>query len=258
MLPCLARRVQPATYYLLTFVLCLARVQPTCLGEERLPQLPKDSAWVRYQMDPEVDGKKNGAATVTLSFVGTAVEKGVVYRWIEIKRVITEPAAIAGTTISKILVPEKALIENDTPLDQVRRMWMQGRDKSVKQSEKVDAASLLDESLLWTPGMLKDSKPVDGEAKDIQYQNGQFKNSAAKSAERVYKNERMSAQLKSDIRREMKFTVWTHPDLPIGFAEARLESQRFRDDSKTGKPTLIVYRIQDFGAGAKSELPDNN
>ena len=88
-------------------------------GEDRLPELPKDGTWVRWQCETEFSGNKESTGPVTLSLVGTVIDDGEQSRWLEIKR---ENRQIFGITqLLKVLIPEKDILKSDRPFEHARR-----------------------------------------------------------------------------------------------------------------------------------------
>ena len=237
----------------------LAVFAPGILRADDAPdKFPKDGAWVRYETETVVSepgGERQSSAKCTLSFVGSVVDDGVPCRWVEIKRVITDPPELARTVITKTLVPEKDLPgERLTRLEHVRRRWSRLGDKPVREAETTGASHYSASLLLWTSGMLKNSEPVAKEAKDIDLQRGKLKNAEARTGEFIDNIRTRGAFADKEYKSVMKYIVWQHPDLPIGFAEARIVVARSLGPQKE----TTEYRIQDFGSDAKSELPDNN
>jgi hypothetical protein len=193
------------------------------------------------------------SATVSLCLVGTVIEDGVTYRWLETKVVIHDPPKIAGTQVHKILLPEEDLLESEKPFERVRRAWAQRGDSAAKETQ-ITSGVRSEEFLLWTPGMLKGSEPAKNETKDIDYQQGRFKDSQGRTGEIVHKRRLPNNK---EIKRVTKYTVWQHPDLQFGFAEARIVGESFLDAAKIQQFTS-VYRLQDVGTDANTELPNNN
>jgi hypothetical protein len=228
-----------------------------CRGEDRPRELPKDGAWARYQVQNDIAGERDTTASVTLSLVGTIVEDGVPCRWLETKMVIAEPPAKAGTFVNKILVPEADLLDREKPFEHVRRRWFGRRDEPPRLLA-ADSWENIEELLLWTPGMLKGSEAAKNESKDIDYQRGKFENAQARTGEIVYKRLRpRPPQEDIELKLVRKYTVWRHPGLPLGFVEARIASERFLGPMPAGRFSTI-YRLQDMGTDARSELPDSN
>jgi hypothetical protein len=245
-------------------------------------KLPKDGSWVRYEpisdreekpLGRPVSGSLRRVLTVTVSLVGTVVEDGMQCRWLEIKTVSVDAheyaeskeKAEAQGRVEKFLIPEKDLISSQKPFENVRRIWdtLPGRTevRQMKFPNMQYRADHLARFWFWTPGMLKDTKPAPNEAKDVEYKKGKLQNAEAQSGQRDTLVGAISPNGRDNRRSFVEsFTVWMHPDVPIGFAEARFESQQVdREDEtkKIGTPSAFSYRIQDFGSDAKSELPDN-
>lgn len=235
---------------------------PDCARSEDVAVLlPKDGAWVRYRYqstDYLGAEEKEMVATCGLKLVGTVVEDGVRCRWLESKFEIHDPPELARTQIIKTLVPEKALLESEHPLDDLRRMWTRIGDNPVQQVD-VTGGQRHDESLLlWSPGMLKKSELLKDEAKDIEYQQGRLKDAQARAGEFSFQGAvRKGFARGKQFKTVTKYTIWTHPDLPMGFAEARIAIDSSLDSAPAGK-SVAVFRLQDGGSDAVSDLPDSN
>jgi hypothetical protein len=258
---------QPAILRLLTsaplvaaFVVVAALLGMTpAIGhaEDRLRQLPKDGTWVRYQKDVAnlTNDKKYDPIKVTLSFVGSAVDEGEPCRWLELKHVIPEGRDGAGTYVSKVLVPERDLLESESPFEHARRTWVRRLDGPVTKAPEGGRDDMtFGELLLWTPGMLKGSSLAKDQTKDIEYQRGRLKGAQARTGRLVHQWRDKNG---TEDKYTKSYTAWQHPDLPIGFAEARIVQEQFINDRPLSKFS-IDYRIEDAGADAKTELPDNN
>lgn len=242
----------------LAVVLFAVQSLATVHGDEPPRELPKDGAFVRYRIEGvhSLRGiERARSATKTLSLVGTVVEEGVNCRWIEEKTVTHEPANMAGTLILKRLIPEKDILSSKRPSEQVRRAWVRLRDTEVMKVEVSRLKNVSEEVLLWTPGMLKDSDLANNETKDINFQQGQFKNAQGWKGEFVDKHRLRNTNKEFKLVR--KHTVWQHPELLFGFAEATIHSEQFIEGEKIEWESS-VYRLQDVGTNAKTELPDNN
>ncbi len=105
-------------------------------AEDRPRQLPKDGTWVRYQKEVAnlANDKKYDEIKVTLSFVGSAVDEGEPCRWLELKAVIPEGRDGAGAYVSKVLVPERELLDSESPFEHARRTWVRRLDGPVSNS----------------------------------------------------------------------------------------------------------------------------
>src|SRR5215472_8728295 len=128
-------RIGIASAVILIFTLAAGWISSIGRGDEPQPVLPRDGAWVQYQWDwNRLDNGQKMSATVTLSFVGTIVEKDERCRWIELKYVIPEGDE-KGTLIEKLLVREKDLLESANPMENVLRTWISFNDRPVVLKE---------------------------------------------------------------------------------------------------------------------------
>ncbi len=233
------------------------------LAEDRPRELPKDGTWVRWQVETEFRDEKRSALTVTLSLVGTVVEDGERCRWLERKQEIREGQHAGTVSVARVLIPEKDILTAEHPLDRARRLVVRRPDGSAQRFEDKDKVTRNPESweelLLWTPGMLKGSSVENGQKKDIEYQHGRLASAQGQSATRKYRSdsEQLGTGAKFQTTIELEHTTWQHPDLPFGFAEARIVSHQSVNDIKGGR-SLKIYRLQDVGTDAKTEIPDQN
>lgn len=242
------------------FVVCTAVVVG---GEDRPRELPKDGSWVRWQCEYRLQEGKPIDFVVTLSLVGSAVEDDQPCRWLEVKqefRIEGEVAARVG--VEKILVPEEKLLNDERPLDYVRRLVIRRRDgtiQSIEGKDIPDRVSLASwqEFLLWAPGMRKGTSVEADQSKDVKYQQGSLARSEARSGSRTYRHDAFPESGKVEGKNEIKYTIWQHPELPLGFAEAHIAGRRFLRGSNVGD-WVKEYRLQDFGMDAKTELAESN
>ncbi len=62
-----------------------------------------------------------------------------------------------------------------------------------------------------------------------------------------------------EVKLVMDYTVWRHPDVPLGLAAARISLRTLEDGRANPRETYTrVFTIEDWGVDAKSALPDNN
>jgi len=256
------RRVPiPARVPRLCLTYCIAAVllaiAPAICAEEEAARIPVDGAWVRYQMETEQseNDENKFEASVTLSLVGTVTEDGLRCRWLESKMDVRKTPATAGTSISKVLVPQEDLFESTKPFERARRLWI-SRPKAPPT--KFDIAKVgnwisWEENLLWSPGMLKSARRLEDEPRIVEYQRGQLKCIHAFSGELTYVTPG-PGDLK--ITNKRKYTLWLHPQVPFGFAEARIQGEQTLGENTSRFTT--IYSLQDFGDDAKSALPENN
>ncbi len=184
-----------------------------------------------------------------MSIVGTVVEDGETYRWLERKESVPDGEKGTKKEIIKVLVPEKDLWESDVPFEHFRRGWVlrvNGQLGEVTMKQRVLLHLNFAPLLLWTPGMLKGSEQVADQSKDIEYQAGRLKSAQARTGKLALPDNNY------DIS---KYTAWQHPDLPVGCAEVRI-TREFK--GKKLNERLTVWRLQETGMDAKSSLPDQN
>jgi hypothetical protein len=236
----------------------LAEFLPAIAGGEDIPaELPKDGAWVRYDVEfdnPERKSKVSSEWTFTM--VGTVIEDGKTCRWVEIKNA-DERAGQPGKVISKMLIPESAFLEPGNPAERMIRCWMTKPDGSVvmlpifEPAHARRAGVTYEKLFLWTPGARKNLTQID-EPKDFDYQGGRLNGAQAWTGKTVLTD----AGVDRKSRWETTYTVWQHPDLALGSAQIRVR-QEGTTTVGTSTTQFWVYRLKDTGTGAKTELPDN-
>jgi hypothetical protein len=237
--------------------LVAASIPSTVRSEDARSELPKDGAWVRYQAEIEYPGLRTDLSNVTLSVVGSVMEDGKPCRWVE-RKSVPQAGLQPGKTavVFKMLIPETALLESDYPAKHAIRTWLQKPDGSIVNLPPIEPerSTNVHERIfmcLWTPGSRKTQTQID-EPKDIEYQSGRLRGVQAWTVTHVLSN----TGPKRDRKYESTYTVWQHAELPISSAEVRVRDEVSRDGKL--EPTLIaVYRLEDFGTDAKSDLPNN-
>jgi hypothetical protein len=245
--------MQTAVQAFLPFLL-VAICLGSCRAEDRLFELPKDGSWVRYDLEMVGPDGTNRPSTVTLSIVGSVVENETRCRWVQVKWVVPKGwhprYPDGGTILSKMLISEQDLRENAEPFQRAVRTWQRKPGEDHAEQTKV-AATTGPNLMLWAPGMLRTLDETSDE-KTVEYQRGQLKSARAWTGVRIFENMIAKSQFKSTYK------VWMHPDLPVGFAEAEIVDDITYANGQAPKRQSQVYRLQDAGTDAKSELPDNN
>jgi hypothetical protein len=223
-----------------------------CRAEERSVVLPKDGSWVRCEFEVIAPPTKL-ASTVTLSIVGSAVENETRCRWVEVKSVFPKGQIPrfpdGGTFLTKMLISEQDLLENADPSKRSQRAWV--RKPGEPQAEQTKVLPVSKNLMLWAPGVRRTLTETTDE-KSIDYQSGQLKSARAWTGTQTVENQDRKSQFKST------YTVWMHPDLPMGFAEAEIVNDITYTNGDAPHQQRHVFRIIDAGNDAKSELPDNN
>ena len=237
--------------------------------------LPPDGAWVRYRSDSQettqklkgkfkltLEGKEyekeyttRRSEQITLAFVGSAVEDSEPCRWVEIRVEDTEEDKVR---LYKILIKEKALLGAKDPLaaKNVVRTWERKSDGTIARRDEPPSFSLL---FFWTPGALKHAAKA-AEPIDVDYGAG---GRLAAAQPWIIKDSRTSRPILGLMKTHWHetATVWTHPDLPVGYARLHLASDMLLSIGWGTQLKLITstdHILDDAGTGAQSELPDSN
>jgi len=226
-------------------------------GEDCSSTLPEDGAWVRYQWDWErLDNSQKVSGTVTVSLVGSVLDRSEPCRWIELKHEIPEGDE-KGTLIQKLLIPEKDLLESSNPVEHVIRTWVRFNDEPVRLKDpKWNNDSAIAPLLLWTPGAVASSEKA-GALKDIEYQRGRLEGTSLRTRKLVLSETNIDGRIV--LKRSRTFTIRMHRQLPLGFAEAWIEDEVFDAEKAALRSRQISnYLLQDFGSGATTGLPDKH
>ena len=247
---------------LLAFVvipMSVAAIAGHVRAEDPQPNLPKNGSWVRYRkvVEDKVTGRIPGEISVTMSMTGTVVEDGQACRWVEWKSVARDGADGREVRVLKVLVPEKDFWESDKPFENARRAWILKPDApayAVPAANLVGTArSVLQELMLWTPGMRTNARIVQNDQKDIEYQRGRLVDAVA------LRGKLFMDQGTKTVKTELAYTAWQHSDLSFGSAEVQIIAATFVNAEVTPSRRIsVAYYLQDAGTDAKSELPDNN
>jgi hypothetical protein len=244
----------------LLFLIVAATVHPAS-ADDNVNVLPRDGAWVRYHTAVKSDdGKINYAGEQTFAVVGRRIENVGACRWVELK-IVSNETGVKATSIFKLLIPEKALLEEKDPVQHVVRAWVKYDDQPA--SELTPAAlnagdpethiALGSEMLFW-PGVLRKAKRV-AEEKTVRFKKSRLvmpEGYAGKFVAEI-------PSLKSEAKRidTTDFEMWFHRDLPMGFAFARTRLVSSGGDGPEFLNMTTEYSVEDAGRDAKTLLPDN-
>jgi len=229
-------------------------------------QLPEDGWWIRYSTKNtqkagddilEVTGK------LTYSLVGTVVEDGEQCRWLEL-HAENDKARFNGddtggrrtVEVVKFLVPEKELLENEYPLDKLKRGWGKITDRDVYAIKPGQLGRAIPRSLDF-PGAWQDQNRIEKE-RVIDFQQGRLKISEAKTRKTTFSftNSRRTGET-DDYQRISEYTVWFDRTTSPFFSAMSIH----REESKNGDFNLTTDEelvLEDYGTGAKSKLPDHD
>jgi hypothetical protein len=247
---------------------------PASRSDYRPPALPPDGAWVRYRSTSEETTEKvkgkfklrfegkdvekeytvRRSELITLSFVGSVIEDQEPCRWVEIKIENTDDNKV---TLYKMLLKEKAFFDKKGALasGNVVRTWQRKHDGTIEKRDKPPGYSFL---FLWTPGGMK-TVSRSGDPMDIEYQSGRL----AGAQPWTVKDSETSRPIIGLIKARSigTSTVWTHPELPVGYARLHSSSEMLLTlgwTTQIKNSTVIDHTLDDAGAEAQSELPDCN
>lgn len=229
-------------------------------ADDAAPTLPKDGTWVRYF----VTGKTSQQADevkwrTTYSLVGTKMENGQKCRWVE-KKQAQDNGGVDQIEIIKFLIPEKELLESKAPMKSLVRAWRSINNGAVDDLFGATASSSLSDAdfhygsdLIIFPGPQRGGKIVH-EPTVVEYQSGRLEMATGRETHHVASRSFPSGTTLSAVT---DVTLWTHPTVPLGWAQAKIRFE-FRRNDKPGPNSLCDWLLEDFGADAKTALPDND
>lgn len=252
----------PRIRFLLFAAICALPYSPS-RADETPAKLPKDGWWVRYFVTMKFEGRPDVTAKRTYSLVGTAVENGVRCRWVEMKSVqMSDGREI--TDVLKFLVPEEELLESERPLDSLVRCWRRFAEEPVEEvafnvplSVRGFAGSAdfyWGRDFAFFPGLQKQAKGVR-ERRVVEYQKGRLDVEDAQTFQHVVSRRALTNGEKQEYCDE--FTVWNDPAVAPAFVAASDRVRQRRDDALV-RTLTIEFVLEDYGADAKSALPENN
>ncbi|QDU41885.1 hypothetical protein Mal52_03400 [Symmachiella dynata] len=235
----------------LTFMVLLTLVTSTAQAEGLIHQLPKDGAWVRYDVSGEAKGpdgavKATLKGTLTISSVGETTVDNEKCRWIELDTQIDfkTNGGREGkqSEVLKLLIPEKFLTKNQNPIDQVLKAYKKNSQGTIQQLDPKDSSGRsfqgMDE-FFHSP--LKQLKKLEAEV--VETKLGKLKCEGWQGRET--KNETV-----------FKTQTRLHEKAPFGVVSFRYEKERIRNGQSNGKRDSVL-KLVDYGKNAKSQLSDS-
>lgn len=215
-----------------------------------LQKLPKDGTWVKYTVVRTSTGavERESSGEITMKLVGTIVENGERYRWVEMESV----AKVRGKSLKivmKWLIREKDLKPGAKSAINVLRGWKRLPNGDVVELTERDKSA---QGLAFlTFSRIKNPKSVKAE-KSVDYQKGRLKIAAAMTGEL---DGNWPGKLPPKARHVMTRTIWQHKSVPFGAAVLETKRQ-FLLEKKFASSSTTTLTVQDFGTGSKSALPD--
>lgn len=223
-----------------------------------IDRLPEDGSWVRYHMTMtgSLPVEMDAAGTLTIKSVGEASEGERKCRWLEIE-FEAEMMGRKEHVVFKLLVPEanfeKKKGKEPKPADptgEFVRAWFRESGGEIKEVTPDDPQA--HGLSIFLGGPLKNRAKLD-EPRTVQYQKGQLTCKAAYTGDLQIRH--VGAPV--GFTQEIKATCWPHEKVPSGTAASRIEAVMKRDGMEQAR-FEIEFILEDFGTGAKSELPDHN
>lgn len=223
--------------------------------------LPADGAWVRYRTATKSDdGTIDYTGQLTIKVVGRKIERVGPCRWVELQFVGNENDKDAKS-IFKLLIPEKALLEQGRPLQHVVRGWVKFGENDVEEltpaflngGDAGGQVDLSDQMLFW-PGVLRRARRVAKPAA-VEFQRNRLNIPESFAGQHVA----VFPSLTSDAKRTdtTDYEMWFHPDVPVGFAFARMHSKSSGGDGPQFPELTTEYSVEDAGRDAKTLFPEN-
>jgi len=230
-----------------------------CAGaEEQKVELPKDGWWIRYVSKTKQESDEQVqeyTCKATYSLVGTMMEGGETCRWVEINSVCSwgEKEHVVST---KLLVPEKDLLEREQPLDALKRAWIKVNKGDLREIKVGQGIRDGNTHLMIFPGMWQKGERVE-EERVVDYQQGRLKISEAKSL-KVTKTVTTLVRGKSEDRNlDKEYTVWFDRTTSPAFSAAKIKTKIYANGKLRSTQDDDLF-VEDYGTDAKTQLPDNN
>ena len=228
-------------------------------AEDQTAKLPDDGWWIRYSWNEktEVRGElQEYTEKITCSFVGTATEDSEKCRWVEKKR----DWSLGGkdrVSWVKFLVPEKDLIENEKPLERLKRAWVKSGDNDVR-AMIIGKDIKPDSNLLRVfPGVWQNTERLEKE-RVVDYQKGRLTISEARTrTDKTSDTFEIAPGKNLDRTRIEESTVWFDQITSPVYAAASFRIKSYENDLLHYSKEIEMV-IEDIGNDAQSKLPDNN
>jgi hypothetical protein len=233
-------------------------------------ELPKDGAWARYYVHAKSSNGRENSSRLTIGMVGTVVEGGKKLRWIEVSETYEperpkKPREKKYTSVLKLLVPERALLESDAPLKQLVRGW--SWDNVSKRVDKVDTGkrdlqrfeAFYRPYVVYFPGPLKRAKRTRN-SRDVDHQKGRLQIAGGLAGHNIARWHAFTVPEQRSMTLDVE--LWLHKDVPLGMASAKLtRTYRFKKDgNKEPEKVRVVsdveFTVEAWGTDAKSAFPN--
>jgi hypothetical protein len=211
--------------------------------------LPEDGAWVRYYYTSEDDTGDKMSGKMILRSVGAVVENEKTCRWIEIAY---REEGTGDSGVLKFLFPESELRKGGDPWSHLVRGWMKLDGKKTVEPIEGNWRQAWSSLASDFPPPLHDVNSID-EEKRVEFEQGQLK--CPQGTQGIWTVAHRNSELVVFLNL-IEYRVWPHADVPFGVAAATRKTTFIRDGEKTGE-AIAELVLEDFGHGAKSDLPDS-
>jgi hypothetical protein len=230
----------------------------TAGAEDQIIQAPQDGWWIRYfsTTKQEANGMvQEYTSQSTYSLVGTTMEDGEKFRWVEVN-MVTSIGEKKHEVLWKYLIAEKDLMASERPNDKVKRGWVKSNDLEVRAIEAGKNVSSASTTLLIFPGMWQKAKLIENN-RVVDYQSGRLTIPHARTLstkEPINMNRAFRSQ--KGIRTvAVDYTIWLDPASSPVFSAAKISSKVYNNDQLNSSREDDMV-IEDTGTDAVSKLPD--
>lgn len=203
---------------------------------------------MRYHQNLKPSNGQESAAVVTYRCLNKMTLNDEACRWFESEYVTTDKQRHERR---KFLVPEETFEGSPRPTDRILRYLARDDDQAVV-SLATDTQGWMILDVMHFPGLLKAST-LDDVPRDVPFQRGTL--SIPKAYAGTYKWWRKDKTPEATTVFESKYQVWMHPDLPTGFAHAKVRlGMSFQ--GKESRFYEVEWTLQDFGNDARPAIPE--
>ena len=229
------------------------------LTDEQTARLPEDGWWVRFFTTSKLEAVngtvKEHTIKATYSLVGTAVEDGDKCRWVEVNSLFTMDGK-ETVILSKFLVSEKDLLECEQPLDKLKRGWLKSGELDVRAVMAGKGITPYNTRTVVFPGIWQKAERITSEY-IVDYQQGRLTIPEARIFQVTSPVKALNTRKPINQKDVTEYAGWFHQTASPVIAAAKIQKKTyFNDELNTTQKDDVV--IQDYGTGAKSQLPENN
>lgn len=208
------------------------------------PALAPVGSWTRYHVEIKTSDGRGWSCKYTLAMVGNAIHEDEACRWIEMRMHGSSREDDRTPEIHSVLVRERDLLESPLPFQKVVKCRYRIADDEIVERDS-DSYRNFGSFVLCFPGVLKDCRKLD-EPRRVQYQSGNLDIESGLGGRHV---QEFAEDPGSSIRAE--FSVWLHPDVPLGYAYAKIKNTNIRDGAVLDFSSEMEHFLEETGTDAK-------